>query len=127
MLLLDTHVCLWFVAAPERIGPATREAIQRASRVSYSSITLAEIAIKRMLGRLDVPADLGAVFDSAGLVHLPFTGDHAGALELFPDLARLDPFDRMLLAQAAVEGHRLVTADARLLAAGGRHVLDERG
>lgn len=118
MILLDTHIALWVLATPDRLGGQARAAIAGSPRVWYSSISIAEITIKRLIGRIDVPADLADQLDAAGLVALPLTARHAEALDRFPQLARHDPFDRLLLAQAAVERCAFVTADAVLLGAG---------
>lgn len=125
-MLLDTHVCLWLLARPERIGPTAREAIVSAPSVRFSSVTIAEAALKRMLGRLDVPENLSEVLAQQGLSCLPLSEVHAAAIERFPALVRHDPFDRLLLAQASVERCSFVTADARLLSLGLDWVLDAR-
>lgn len=126
MILLDTHAALWLLAAEERLGPRSKEAITAAAPVYFSAISLVETSIKRLIGRLDVPADLPGLLTEQGLTALPLTAEHAVAIERFPDLARHDPFDRLLLAQASVEGCRLVTADQRLLGLGLAGVLDAR-
>lgn len=114
-MLLDTHVCLWLLADPRRIGSAAREAIVNAPRVRFSAVTIAEATIKRMLGRLDVPENLSEILSRQGLSSLALDDSHAAAVTRFPTLARHDPFDRLLLAQAYVERCDFVTADARLL------------
>ncbi|MGH3345753.1 MAG: type II toxin-antitoxin system VapC family toxin [Nocardioides sp.] len=124
MILLDTHVALWLMAAPDRIGPEARARITDAPRVFFSAVTVVETSIKRMIGRLDVPADLGQVLRDQGLTPLPLTDEHAVALERFPELARHDPFDRLLLAQALVERCQLLTGDDRLLTLGHSWVID---
>jgi len=126
VILLDTHVALWLLAAPERIGRDAQARIGDAPRVFFSAVTVVETSIKRMIGRLDVPADLGQVLRKQGLTPLPLTDEHAVALERFPELARHDPFDRLLLAQALVERCQLLTGDDRLLALGHSWVIDAR-
>jgi PIN domain nuclease of toxin-antitoxin system len=126
MILLDTHVALWLLAAPERIGREAQARIGDAPRVFFSAVTVVETSIKRMIGRLDVPADLGQVLRNQGLTPLPLTDEHAMALERFPEHARHDPFDRLLLAQALVERCQLLTGDDRLLALGHSWVIDAR-
>jgi PIN domain nuclease of toxin-antitoxin system len=113
MLLLDTHVLLWWASDDARLGPTARSAIQGAGRAVFvSAVTAWEIAIKQALGRLDAP-DLAELLSSQGFRELALSVRHgldAGAL---PPVHR-DPFDRALIAQAAREGLTLVTAD-RLL------------
>lgn len=89
-----------------------------ANAVAFSVINLWEIAIKRGLGRHDFQYDPRVIrqgFIGQGYVELPVTGDHALAVEGLPPLHR-DPFDRLLIAQAASEGLTLLTTD-RIIAA----------
>ena len=115
--LLDTHVLLWAAGAPERLPPELREHLQNpAEEPVYSAASLWEIAIKHALNRPDFrvePRALRRGLSIAGYRELPVRGDHALALDLLPPIHR-DPFDRLLLAQAHVEGLTLVTADAVL-------------
>ena len=117
--LLDTHVILWLATAPERVPDALRQEITTADAVFVSSASSFEIAQKTRFGRLPHggrvltrwPALLAALFAS----ELPLTGAHmrtAGELEW----DHRDPFDRMLVAQAQIEGLILVTADERIRA-----------
>jgi len=126
MLLLDTHVPLWVAAAPDRLGRRCRALIDQATHVYVSSVSSAEMVLKHMVGRLTVPSDFGRWLDEQGFRQLPFTREHAASLMHFPELARHDPFDRMLLAQALSEGLTFVTADRRLLALDRDWVVDAR-
>lgn len=126
MILLDTHVALWLLHDPGRIGAGARHAIESATTVYFSPISLVETSVKRMIGRIDVPDHLDRILVEQGLVALPLTAEHAVAIERFTSLARHDPFDRGLLAQAVVERCQLVTADLRLIALEFDWVLDAR-
>lgn len=66
MILLDTHTLLWFDVDSPSVGLRSRERIRCATSVGYSSISVAEIAIKHMLGRIDLPGgeDFPRVFDA---------------------------------------------------------------
>jgi PIN domain nuclease of toxin-antitoxin system len=119
-LLLDTHVAIWWLSGDVRLSPATRQAIQDAPNAFLSAVSLWEIFIKQDTGRLDLPAGfVSALRDD--FVDLPLTFDHAVEGRALPLLHR-DPFDRMLVAQARVEGLTIVTAD-RLLSRYGVPVL----
>ncbi|MDE2005249.1 MAG: type II toxin-antitoxin system VapC family toxin [Rhodospirillales bacterium] len=116
-LLLDTHVLLWAAGAPKRLPRAARALLEDdGNELLFSAASLWEIAIKQQLGREDFRADprllRRGLLDNL-YVELPVTGAHAAALDLLPPLHK-DPFDRMLIAQALVEGITLVTADAAL-------------
>ena len=123
-LLLDTHAWLWWQADDARLGPQTRGLLQRASEVRFSAASAWEIAIKMAIGKLTLPndADISAELESSGFLALPVEIAHAQDVQRLPPLHG-DPFDRMLLAQARVEGLALITAD-RQLAAYGIPVLD---
>ncbi|MFT4009123.1 MAG: type II toxin-antitoxin system VapC family toxin [Nocardioidaceae bacterium] len=126
-MLLDSHVVLWLAAADPSLGPRAREAILSAGRVFASSITMLELEIKRLSGRLTMPTDFTrSAFDELGLAELPFVATHASRLGDFPELLGHDPFDRSLLAQAVTEGLRFYTADRRLLALGRPWIHDAR-
>ena len=115
-MLLDSQVVVWLLDDDPRLGERTRRSIADATFVHVSAATVWELTIKTMLGKLDLPPDLDDVLTSQGLVSLPVTGAHASAVRDFPAIARHDPFDRLLVAQAAREGLTLVTADRVLLA-----------
>ncbi|WP_219419136.1 type II toxin-antitoxin system VapC family toxin [Pseudonocardia nigra] len=110
-VLLDTHVLLWWMAEMPRLGSAARAAIDSPETdVHISAVTVGEIEIKRALGKLDAPDDMPEQMDRHGFTELPLTVRHAVAVRELP-LHHKDPFDRMLVAQARVEGLTLVTAD----------------
>jgi PIN domain nuclease of toxin-antitoxin system len=117
-LLLDTHVLLWAAGEPERLSPATRTLIEAEEHeLVFSAASVWEIAIKRSLGRADFVVDprlLRRGLLDNGYTELPITSEHALAVDALPPLHR-DPFDRILVAQAAVEGMVLVTADPAVL------------
>ena len=123
-LLLDTHVWLWWQAGDARLGPQTRHLLQRASEVRLSAASAWEMAIKMAIGKLTLPkgADIAAELAHSGFLTLPVEIVHAEDVRRLPPLHR-DPFDRLLVAQARVEGLTLVTAD-RQLAAYGIAVID---
>ena len=110
-LLLDTHILLWWLSDDPELSRHTREAIQEASGVvAVSAATVWEIAIKRSLGKLDMPSGWLSDIRAEGFQQLPVSWDHAQRVELLPSLHR-DPFDRLLVAQAQMEHFVLVTAD----------------
>jgi PIN domain nuclease of toxin-antitoxin system len=113
--LLDTHVLLWAAGMPERLSARAVALLNdRENRLFFSAASLWEIAIKRGLGRADFQID-GRVLRRGlldnGYSELAISSEHAAATEGLPGLHK-DPFDRLLVAQAAVEGITLLTADA---------------
>jgi len=113
-LLLDTHAALWFLSGDEQLGEnARRYLLDETNRVLLSAAVVWEIAIKRSLGKLVVPSEYRSLLLEAGVQPLPVSLEHAAAVEALPWHHR-DPFDRMLVAQASVEGAALVSLDPAL-------------
>lgn len=111
-LLLDTHAFLWALGAPQRIPGWIRTAIEDGeNEVFVSAASAWEIAIKQSLGKLPLSREdlLGALHRS-GLTELPITLEHARGTRSLP-LHHRDPFDRMLVSQAQIEGLSLVSRD----------------
>jgi PIN domain nuclease of toxin-antitoxin system len=114
-LLLDSQAVLWALDDNPRLGKQARELIGSATRVHVSAATVWELTIKSMLGKLSVPAGLAGRLTDQGLFMLSVTAEHAEGIRDFPELARHDPFDRLLVAQASQSSMLLVTADRVLL------------
>ena len=114
-LLLDTHALLWWLSDDARLARPARAAIADAANDVYvSAATAWELAIKARLGKVSMPDDLGEQLSANALVPLPVQVRHALAVRYLPDHHR-DPFDRLLVAQAQIEGLTLVTADQSIL------------
>jgi PIN domain nuclease of toxin-antitoxin system len=114
-LLLDTHLLLWAAAEPDRLSAEVRSLIENPeNELLFSAASLWEVAIKRGLGRHDFKADARllrrGLLDN-GYSELPIISDHIVAIESLPMLHK-DPFDRVLVAQATVEGVTLLTTDS---------------
>jgi len=122
--LLDTHVLLWLLTDDPALGDQARQLILRRP-AHYSAASAWELAIKAGLGKVTIPDGLAAELRDAGLVELPVTSEHALAVRAV-SLPHRDPFDRLLVAAARIEGLTLLTADRVLLAAGLPGVVDAR-
>lgn len=117
-LLLDTHILLWAAASgygqDDRLPSGAATMIDDASNtLVFSAASLWEITIKHGLKRPDFQADphlLRRGLKDNGYVELPITSEHAVAVAGLPSLHR-DPFDRLMVAQASVEGLTLLTSD----------------
>jgi PIN domain nuclease of toxin-antitoxin system len=113
-LLLDTNALIWVLTAPQRLSARATDAIQaETSDVYVSSISAWEIAMKRSHSRLEVPDDLESQLDEKRFKRLPVEMRHAHAIEHLPQ-HHGDPFDRMLIAQAQVEGLTIVSSDRQM-------------
>lgn len=117
-LLVDTHVLLW-AAAGDGLSPSAAKVLQDPdNELLFSAASIWEIAIKAGLGRSDFDLDPGVfrrMLLESGYEELAVTGAHAAAVASLPGLHR-DPFDRLLIAQAIVEGINLLSADKAVLA-----------
>jgi len=113
-LLLDTHVFLWAVADSRALKAAARRQILAAEEVYVSAASIWEIAIKARLGKLEGdPVRLAQAIEESGFLELPVRAEHAARVAELP-LHHADPFDRLLVAQAAAEPLLLLTGDAAL-------------
>ncbi|MBS1032802.1 type II toxin-antitoxin system VapC family toxin [Gluconobacter cerinus] len=113
-LLLDTHLLLWAAGEPDRLSVRARSLMEdQDNDLVFSAASLWEVTIKAGLGRADFQIDphlLRRGLIENGYEELPVTGQHALAVGQLPDVHR-DPFDRILVAQATVEGLLLLTHD----------------
>ena len=117
--LLDTHVLLWLAGDATKVPENVRESLGAAEERVVSSASAMEIALKTQLGKLpqgeSVLDSWSILMRSFMATELSLTVSHmirAGSL----DWDHRDPFDRMLVAQAQLEGLHLVTSDRRILA-----------
>jgi PIN domain nuclease of toxin-antitoxin system len=114
-LLLDTHLLLWAAGEPRRLSKQARALIDSpGNELLFSAASLWEVPIKRGLGREDFKVDARllrrGLLDN-GYIELPIRSDHVVAADSLPPTHK-DPFDRILVAQATVEGVTLLTIDS---------------
>lgn len=120
--LVDTHLLLWAAAQPKRLSKEAKQLLSNPEHnLLFSAASIWEIAIKSSLGRTDFTVDARqfrrGLVDN-GYHDLPISSVHASAIDAL-DHAHRDPFDRMLVAQATVEGIVLITSDRVLGRCGG--------
>jgi PIN domain nuclease of toxin-antitoxin system len=113
-LLLDTHLLVWSMSTSKRLSPKTRALIDNFdNQLFFSAASIWELAIKQGLGKENF--SINARIMRRGLLdngysELPISSDHAVAIDTLPPIHK-DPFDRLLIAQATVEGITLLTVD----------------
>lgn len=117
-VLLDTHVFLWWITDDERLSPRAREVmVEGRNTLVLSAASGWEMAVKARLGRLSVAGDFASFLSEQlalnGIDTLPVTMAHALHVFELPAHHR-DPFDRLLVAQALLEGMPIVTADPEI-------------
>ncbi len=114
MMLLDTHVFLWYVLADPGLSESALCKIQTSDRVFVSIASFWEMAIKSSLGKLKLPVSVPELMElcvSGGFEILQIRPSHLQTLEELPWIHR-DPFDRLIVAQARAEGLELATEDS---------------
>ena len=118
-VLIDTHAYLWWLQDADRLSATARSMLEGAqNQIAWSVASTWEMAIKLQLGKLRLPEgkslrDLSSVLADGAISVLPIHQAHAVEVARLPPLHR-DPFDRMLVAQARVEGLTILTADETL-------------
>jgi PIN domain nuclease of toxin-antitoxin system len=113
--LLDTHAALWALERPEKLGTAARKAASSGPNV-LSVVTYWEVMLKSRKGKLDVGDPRmwwHEALEQLAATVLPLRPEHVAAVYRLAPIHK-DPFDRMLIAQATVEGLALVSADAEV-------------
>lgn len=118
-LLLDSHVLIWCMASPEQLLKKTQQAIEDPrNEVFFSAASIWELTIKAAKGKLRLPEYFVGELIKSGFESLPISIEHALAVGTLSNADHADPFDRMLLSQAKMEGLHFVTRDTHLKAYG---------
>jgi PIN domain nuclease of toxin-antitoxin system len=113
--LVDTHALLWFLGDDPQLSPQAKATMESGANVLLvSAASVWEMAVKSSLGKLDVPDDLVDVLRREGFEQLGVSSEHAWAVRELPIGAHKDPFDRLLVAQAKLEGLPLISSDPQL-------------
>jgi len=116
-ILCDSNAFYWAAFEPEKLGPLSRRMLAEAESVHVSVITLWELGIKHRKGSFPVgPSELVAAVEASHAEELPVLRRHVLAVGKV-QLPHRDPFDAMLVAQAASDGLRLLTSDVAILGA----------
>lgn len=114
-ILIDTHIFLWMLSDPEKLNQKRRYELESpANEVYLSSMSVAELMIKTSLGKLDITFDPLEMASKMRVEILNFTGVDAMALGGMPYFHK-DPFDRMIIAQAATNQLFLMSDDAKFI------------
>jgi len=114
-ILVDTHIFLWMLSCPDRLNQKRRYELEsRANEVFLSAMSIAELMIKRSIGKIDFEFDPLEMAQKMGVEVLSFSGAEAMVLGKLP-FHHKDPFDRMLIAQALINGFSLMSDDSKFL------------
>ena len=113
-ILVDTHIFLWMLSSPEKLGRIRRYDLESpANEVFLSAVSIAELMIKHSIGKIAIQFDPLEMAQNMGLTMLDFTGTEALLLGKLPFHHR-DPFDRMLVAQVITNKFSLMSDDAKI-------------
>ena len=119
MIIPDTHTLIWLWVGDGKLGAEAKQALDEAlsdGQLAVSAFTFWEVAMLRTKGRIDFPEDVAAwrlELLAQGLIEIPVDGEIGIRANLLQDF-HPDPADRIIVA-TAMNGHTLVTADARIL------------
>jgi PIN domain nuclease of toxin-antitoxin system len=113
-ILLDTHILIWWLSKASRLSQTEIDLITDSDNFIFvSAATAWEIAVKKMIGKLEAPDDLPAALAVNNFLELPITIEHSQKLYQLP-LHHNDPFDRIMIAQAMSEDLTFMTRDAKI-------------
>ena len=112
-VLIDTHIFLWLVYEPQKVPSKYMDILEDMTNNIYlSSISIAEIMIKKSIGTLDVDFDILDMVDKMSLELLDFDAKSAMILGTLPFYHK-DPFDRMLISQAISNRYKILSVDGK--------------
>ncbi|MBN1523469.1 MAG: type II toxin-antitoxin system VapC family toxin [Spirochaetales bacterium] len=110
-LLLDTHIILWWLDDDPLLSEKYRQAVSDTENVCLvSAASIWEISIKSAIGKLEIPKNYIGILKEQGFFELPVLWEHADKARHLP-FHHTDPFDRMLVAQAMIDGLTILTID----------------
>lgn len=113
--LLDTHVLLWWLTEPKKLSTKVQHIIaDKNSHVFISSVSIWEIAIKKDLGRLDIPVNILSVLQTENIQVLLLSAEEGLGIIDLPKIHN-DPFDRILIAQAKFNDMVFITKDQKII------------
>lgn len=112
-IIIDTHIFLWLIYDTKKIQSHYWKYLEdRENTIYLSSISIAEMMIKKSIGNLNIDFDMLAMIEDMGLEVLDFDGKSALELAMLPFHHR-DPFDRIIISQALTHKYKIISDDAK--------------
>jgi len=112
-ILIDTHIFLWLANGDiDKVGPQIDYLYDINNNIFISSISIAEIMIKKSLNKLKFDGDIIKVIKDMNIKILDFDGNSAVKLSSLPFHHR-DPFDRMIISQAITQNYNICSNDRK--------------
>lgn len=115
MFLLDTNALLAAMFRPERLGKQTSRLIKDSDEIHYSPLSLSELAMKHMAGKLKLDTQIHLLVADTKFKELALRSEVLPEVYSLSSLVKHDPFDRLILASARANRARLITSDRKLL------------
>ena len=127
MLLLDSHIYLWFIDEDDKLSPKLKNIIETTDEVYVSVLTFWELTIKSNIGKLDLPCSPSRMMKDCEKIKIQILPIMASHLDVLKDLELIhrDPFDRMIISQAIAEDMTLVTVDENIVKYSGLKILTQ--
>lgn len=123
-ILIDSHILLWSLQEPHKIGNKARNIMQDASERYVSIATIWELGLKHQKGNLDFSStELIETVEKLGMRLLKIDVGHI-VVATSSSFNHKDPFDNMLLAQAKAEGLPFITSDRAIISLGLPYVIE---
>jgi PIN domain nuclease of toxin-antitoxin system len=124
-LLLDTNALIWILNGEQsKFGPVASKRIVDAHTVYVSSVSVFEMRLKMMTGKLIMDDDFVVAVEQSGFIELKLSNIHSDGISKFPGLSGHDPFDRLLISQALQDDLTLLTSDRLLVGLDLKYVAD---
>ena len=116
MVLIDTHVLIWFMFDDSQLSERALSEIKSQDRVYVSISSFWEIAIKQSIGKINIVnsiQDIAEKCTDASIFILGIKPKHLDYIKKLPDIHK-DPFDRLIISQAITENMTLITRDTNI-------------
>ena len=114
-IIIDTHIFLWLIYDTKKVDKKYLNYLEDTNNSIYlSSISIAEMMIKKSIGNLDIDFDMFKMIDDMGLKIIDFNGSSALYLAILPFHHR-DPFDRMIISQSLYYKYKIITVDNKFI------------
>ena len=112
-IIINTHIFLWLASNPEKVNKKHMQYIEDLNNKIYlSSMSIAEIMIKKSIGNLNFEADILAILEEMGIEILDFDANSAIMLGQLP-MHHKDPFDRMIISQSITRNYKIISIDSK--------------
>ncbi len=112
-IIIDTHIFLWLAGSVNKVSKEHMQYIEDLNNnIFLSSMSIAEIMIKKSIGNLNFEANILDILEEMGIEILDFDAKSAIMLGILP-MHHKDPFDRMIITQAIANKYKIISVDSK--------------